>query len=92
MPISVAYPANFSRSAVAPVMSAGVMIAKVIWKARNSGSGIPPVKAANCLELMVMSWKPAKSKPPNQPPSPRLPKAMEAPNSTQRTASKPMAK
>ena len=32
------------RSAKAPTISAGVMIAKVIWKAKNSASGIVPFK------------------------------------------------
>ena len=33
---------NFMRSANAPTISAGVMIANVIWNAKNSGSGIVP--------------------------------------------------
>jgi hypothetical protein len=33
---------NFMRSANAPVMSAGVMIAKVIWKIMNTVSGMTP--------------------------------------------------
>ena len=40
-----------------------------------------------------MSLKPTKSKLPNQPPSPKLPKAMDEPErATQRTAIRPMAK
>ena len=31
---------NFSRSAVAPVISAGVMMANIIWKAKNTIGGI----------------------------------------------------
>ncbi len=33
---------NFMRSAKAPTVSAGVMIAKVIWKVANTDSGIVP--------------------------------------------------
>ena len=33
---------NFIRSANAPVISAGVMMAKVIWKVMNTLSGIVP--------------------------------------------------
>jgi hypothetical protein len=39
-PMNTAYDPNLSRSAVAPVMSAGVMIPKVIWKAQNRTNGI----------------------------------------------------
>ena len=38
--MKTAYALNFSRSAVAPVISAGVMIANVIWNAQNSTNGI----------------------------------------------------
>ena len=39
---------NFARSAKAPMMRAGVIAAKVIWKAMKtySGSTTPPVKVA----------------------------------------------
>ena len=40
MPMKTAYVPNFMRSAVAPVMSAGVMIAKVIWNAQKRTNGI----------------------------------------------------
>ena len=35
---------NFMRSAKAPVISAGVMIAKVIWKVMNTDSGMVPLR------------------------------------------------
>ena len=38
--MKTAYALNFSRSAVAPVISAGVMIANVIWNAQNKMNGI----------------------------------------------------
>ena len=34
-----AYDSNLSRSAVAPVISAGVMMANIIWKAQNESPG-----------------------------------------------------
>ena len=38
---------NFMRSAKAPVISAGVMIAKVIWKIMKTLSGIVPLSASD---------------------------------------------
>ena len=38
--MKTAYALNFSRSAVAPVISAGVMIANVIWNAQNRMNGM----------------------------------------------------
>ena len=35
---------NFMRSAKAPQISAGVMMAKVIWKHMNTDSGIVPLR------------------------------------------------
>ena len=35
---------NFMRSANAPVISAGVMIANIIWKVMNTLSGIVPLR------------------------------------------------
>src|SRR4051794_3621889 len=40
MEMNTAYALNFSRSAVAPVISAGVMMANVIWNAQNSTNGM----------------------------------------------------
>ena len=46
---------NFTRSAKAPMMRAGVMAAKVIWKAMNRYSGItmPGVKVAAMLSTVT---------------------------------------
>ena len=38
--MNTAYAENFIRSAVAPVISAGVMMANVIWNAQNSTNGM----------------------------------------------------
>ncbi len=38
--MNTAYAPNFRRSAVAPVISAGVMIANVIWNAQKRMNGI----------------------------------------------------
>ena len=64
---------NFMRSAKAPTISAGVMMAKVIWKAANSVAGIVP--------LMLSIWIEAKNTLPKSPShlpcsTPSLPKAM----------------
>ena len=40
---------NFIRSAKAPVISAGVMIAKVIWKVMKTLSGIVPLSASTVM-------------------------------------------
>jgi hypothetical protein len=45
---------NFMRSAKAPTMSAGVMMAKVIWKVIKTDSGIVP--ARECVLSKVMDW------------------------------------
>ena len=42
---------NFMRSAKAPQISAGVMIAKVIWKHMNTDSGIVPVSALTPMPI-----------------------------------------
>ena len=61
-------PLNFIRSAKAPTTSAGVMIAKVIWKARKSDSGIVPLtestvtplsKALSRLPITHCHWPPS---------------------------------
>ena len=38
--MNTAYAPNFNRSAVAPVINAGVMIANVIWNAQKSTNGM----------------------------------------------------
>ena len=35
---------NFMRSTIAPMISAGVMMAKVIWKVKKTSSGMVPVR------------------------------------------------
>ncbi len=37
---------NFMRSAKAPTKSPGVMMAKVIWKTKNSNSGMDPLSVS----------------------------------------------
>ena len=50
---------NFMRSAKAPVISAGVMMAKVIWKVMKTDSGIVPCKVS-----LLMPARNAFEKPP----------------------------
>ncbi|MNW16070.1 hypothetical protein D3C71_2147980 [compost metagenome] len=52
---------NFMRSAKAPTISAGVMIAKVIWKVTNTPSGMSPTKLSG-----VMPARNARLKPPTK--------------------------
>ncbi len=40
---------NFMRSAKAPAMSAGVIMAKVIWNIMNTDSGIVPETASTLM-------------------------------------------
>ena len=42
MAMNKAYEPNLRRSAVAPVISAGVMTANIIWNATNAIGGIVP--------------------------------------------------
>ena len=56
---------NFMRSANAPVISAGVMIAKVIWNVMKTLSGIVPLSAST-----VMPSRNSREKPPMKAPSP----------------------
>ena len=51
MPINQSIAENFMRSANAPTISAGVMMAKVIWKVMNTVSGIVPDKASTVTPL-----------------------------------------
>ena len=53
---------NFMRSAIAPQISAGVMIANVIWKHMNTDSGI--VGAALATESVLMPISSMREKPP----------------------------
>ncbi|MNR31162.1 hypothetical protein D3C85_1486570 [compost metagenome] len=52
---------NFMRSANAPAISAGVMMAKVIWKVTNTPSGISPTRLSG-----VMPARKARLKPPTK--------------------------
>ena len=52
---------NFMRSAKAPVMRAGVMMAKVIWKVMKTDSGIVPTS-----ESFPMPARKALSRPPTK--------------------------
>ncbi len=56
---------NFIRSAKAPVISAGVMIAKVIWKVMNTLSGMVPLS-----ESTVMPFRKNRPRSPMNAPSP----------------------
>ena len=51
---------NFMRSANAPTISAGVMMAKVIWKVMNTDSGIVPLNASTPMPLRNIRLKPPK--------------------------------
>ena len=61
---------NFMRSAKAPTISAGVIMAKVIWKVMNTVSGIVPV-----IDSTPMPARNSLPKPPQKafmlPPSPK---------------------
>ena len=60
---------NFARSAIAPLISATVMIANISWNATNTYSGsVPYAVAAEMLS------RPRRSKPPSQ----RLPSGLNA--------------
>ncbi len=65
--MKIAKALNFIRSAIAPVMRAGVMIANISWKATNTTYGIAP-------SLPERSWSAKKSNPPQKP--------LPAPNAT----------
>ena len=59
------------RSAIAPVISAGVITAKVNWKAEKAIVGMVPET------WLPMSFRPMKSKLPMKPALPASPKASE---------------
>ena len=59
------------RSAIAPVINAGVITANANWNTTNANVGIVPVT------LLARPFKPTKSKLPKQPPSRTLPNARE---------------
>ena len=50
---------NFMRSTIDPMMSAGVMMANVIWKHMNTNSGMVP-----CRVSLPMPASSTRSKPP----------------------------
>ncbi len=82
-----------SRSALAPVINAGVMMAKVIWKAQNSTNGmVRKLRNSPGAAPAVTSLSNAKSKFPMTPPLPASPKARLNTITTQTTASRPIAK
>src|SRR5215470_11214491 len=54
---------NLARSAIAPLISATVMTAKVSWKAENMRSGMPATREASCTR----PCSPRYSKPPMKP-------------------------
>jgi len=56
---------NFILPATAPVISAGVIIANIIWNAQNSRSGI---SRPLVLSLILTPLRPKKSKLPMKPP------------------------
>jgi hypothetical protein len=49
---------NFIRSAKAPTISAGVMIAKVIWNTKKRTSGMPPERVSPSTPLRKTLPKP----------------------------------
>ena len=49
---------NFMRSAKAPTNRPGVMMAKVIWKTKNSTSGIVPLMLSPVMPLRKVLEKP----------------------------------
>ena len=52
---------NFMRSAKAPAISAGVMMAKVIWKVMNTPSGMPSTRLSPFRPASI-----ARSRPPTK--------------------------
>ena len=61
------------RSAIAPVISAGVITANVSWNATNAIAGIAPLGATE----FDRPFSPTASKLPSQPASPNFPNASE---------------
>ena len=49
---------NFMRSAKAPAISAGVMIAKLIWKVTNTPSGMPSTRLSLVMPLSIRCDRP----------------------------------
>ena len=49
---------NFMRSTNAPMISAGVMIAKVAWKVKNTDSGMVSVRLSLLTPLSIALDKP----------------------------------
>ena len=85
-----AHPANFIRSAVAPVMRAGVMMANIIWKATNASAGTVSASRPGMLPLNK-PLRPTRSKPPITPPW-SLPKARLKATNAHSTLTSPMQK
>ncbi len=95
--MNTAYAENFRRSAVAPVISAGVMIANVIWNAQNSTNGMVKKarKLSGCDSLSragPTSFIQANSKLPMNPPLPASPNAKLNTTASQSTPRMPIAK
>ena len=58
---------NFMRSAKAPTMSAGVMIAKVIWKVMKTVSGmVPLIESTSTPARKSLPKPPMKPLPPSK--------------------------
>src|ERR1700722_13147983 len=83
--VNTAQGPNLARSAIAPLISATVMTAKVSWKAENTRSGIPATRVA----LFTRPCSPTYSRPPMNPLP--LPNASESPYSTQASVTVMMA-
>jgi hypothetical protein len=71
---------NRARSAIAPLISAGVMIANISWKAANPNVGTVPVRLS-----MVTPLNPSAPSPPSRPEPTSEVKARLYPYSTHRT-------
>jgi hypothetical protein len=79
MPTNSAQPPIRSRSAVAPVTSAGVMTANIIWYATKASSGIATPGLTTCRAgagALSRFCMPKRLKSPKSPPPASLPNAM----------------
>ena len=69
---------NLARSAIAPLISAGVITANISWNAAKTRSGIPYTPPLIVTSVVVRCFIPAQPKPPQRPLF-SVPKATEKP-------------
>ena len=79
MPANSSQAPNLARSAIAPLMSATVMIAKTAWNATKASGGMPAAWSATppSGSAEIRPSRPTKSRLPTSPPPTSLPNAIE---------------